>query len=352
MEFNLDSPKQLKEILFDEEGLNLQSSKKTKGGALSTNEETLKSLDHPIATLLLEYRSLNKLVSTYLTALPQAINPNTHRLHTSYHQSGAATGRISSSKPNLQNIPIRTAQGAKIREAFIAKEGCKIIALDYSQVELRIMAHISGDENLIDAFNSGEDIHKATASKMFGVELKNVSKEQRRNAKAINFGLMYGMGAFNLAKQIGVSNSVAKSYITDYFNTYTGVKNYMDSVECTAKESGFVETIQGRRLYVPAINSKSKISVAHAIRTAINAPMQGSSADIIKKSMLEIHNIIKDNENIKMIMQVHDELVFEVTEEQVELWSEKLQDIMQNIVKLKVPLIVDVGVGDNWAQAH
>jgi DNA polymerase-1 len=351
VEFNLDSPKQLKEILFDEEGLNLQSTKKTKGGALSTNEETLKSLDHPIAELLLNYRSLTKLSSTYLTALPNLVNSNTKRLHTSYHQSGTATGRLSSSKPNLQNIPIRTTQGAKIREAFIATSGYKIIALDYSQVELRIMAHISGDEHLIDAFNSGEDIHKATASKMFGVELEDVTKDQRRNAKAINFGLMYGMGPFNLAKQIGVSNSVAKGYITDYFTTYTGVKNYMDSIENVAKENGFVETITGRRLYVPAIHSKSKMSVAHAIRTAINAPMQGSSADIIKQAMLKIHNEVT-NSDIKMIMQVHDELVFEVKEEIAEKTAQHLQEIMQNIVQLKAPLIVDYGIGNNWGEAH
>jgi DNA polymerase-1 len=352
VEFNIDSPKQLKEILFDSEGLNLQSTKKTKGGALSTNEETLKSLEHPIAELILEYRSFNKLSSTYLAALPSLVNAKTKRLHTSYHQSGTATGRLSSSKPNLQNIPIRTTEGAKIREAFIAKENHKIIALDYSQVELRIMAHISGDENLIKAFKNGEDVHKSTASNMFKVEFDKVDETQRRNAKAINFGLMYGMGPFNLAKQIGVSNSVAKEYIADYFESYSGVKNYMDSVEVVAKEQGFVETIMGRRLYVPGINSKSKMSVAHALRTAINAPMQGSSADIIKKSMLEIDKKIKGDKDIKMIMQVHDELVFEVRTELAEKWAKDLQEIMQNIVELKVPLIVDYGIADNWGVAH
>ena len=352
LEFNLDSPKQLKEVLFDEDGLNLQSTIKTKKGALSTNEETLKSIDHPITALLLQYRTLNKLSSTYLTALPKRVDEKTKRLHTSYHQSGTATGRLSSSKPNLQNIPIRTTEGAKIRKSFVASQGNKNIALDYSQVELRIMAHLSGDENLIIAFNSGEDIHKSTASKMFGVELSSVSSEQRRNAKAINFGLMYGMGPFNLAKQIGVSNSIAKQYISDYFENYSGVKKYMDSIKEVAEEKGFVETIMGRRLHTPGMKSASKMTVAHTIRTAINAPMQGSSADIIKKSMLEIHQLIAKNKDIKMIMQVHDELVFEIKTELVDDFGMQIKNIMQNTVELKVPLIVDIGVGNNWQEAH
>ncbi len=349
VEFNLDSPKQLKEVLFGEHGLGLESKKKTTGGELSTNEEALKTLDHPIAKLLLEYRMLNKLSTTYLQALPKNINPTTGRLHTSYHQSGTATGRLSSSNPNLQNIPIRTEQGAKIRQAFIAKDGYSIVALDYSQIELRLIAHLSEDKNLISAFNSGEDIHKSTASLMFDTPITEVDSSMRRSAKAINFGLMYGMGAHKLAKQIGVSNTVASDYIKNYFNSYPGVKKYITSIKATAKSEGFVETIMGRRLYLPDINSKSRVAQAHAERIAVNAPMQGSSADIIKCAM---HEIYQQKINATMLMQVHDELVFEVESSQVSKVGTQLKQIMEHVVTLKVPLIVDIGVGANWAQAH
>lgn len=350
-EFNIDSTKQLQAALFDEDNLSIKAPKTTKTGAKSTNEEALKLIDHPIAELLLDYRTLAKLNSTYLQSLPKQIDAKTGRLHTSYHQSGTATGRLSSSKPNLQNIPIRTIDGANIRKAFVARDGYKIIAADYSQIELRIMAHISADKNLIEAFNNKQDVHNATASLMFKVGLSAVSKEQRRNAKAINFGLMYGMGAFNLAKQLGVSRTIAKAYIANYFANYSGVKKYMDSVGENAKSAGFVETIKGRRLYVPNINSKSKMAEAHALRTAINAPMQGSSADIIKLAMLAINEWIV-NYDAKMIMQVHDELVFEVAENVVVALSKKIKQTMEDVVNLQVPLVVDVGVGDNWQQAH
>jgi DNA polymerase-1 len=349
VEFNLDSPKQLKEVLFSENGLHLESKKKTASGELSTNEETLKSLEHPIAKLLLEYRMLNKLNTTYLQALPKNISAKTNRLHTSYHQSGTLTGRLSSSNPNLQNIPIRTPEGAKIRESFIADKGNKIIALDYSQIELRIIAHLSEDENLISAFNSGADIHKSTASLMFGVDLHTVDDNMRRSAKAINFGLMYGMGPNKLAKQIDVSPKIAKEYIANYFASYPKVQEYITNTQESAKEKGFVETILGRRIYLKDINSKSRVASEHAKRMAINAPMQGSSADIIKQAMLEIYN---SNINAKMLMQVHDELVFEVAESQAENIAKKLQNIMQSVVELKVPLIVDYGIADNWGDAH
>jgi DNA polymerase-1 len=352
-EFNLESPKQIQQILFSEEGFGLEPKKKTAKGQPSTNEEALKLLDHPLVDLIMSYRTLTKLNSTYLEALPKQINRKTGRLHTSYHQAVTATGRLSSSKPNFQNIPIRTQQGAKIRSAFIANEGNVILAADYSQIELRIMAHISEDKNLIEAFTNNVDVHSATASQVFNTELSQVSKDQRRKAKAINFGLIYGMSAFGLAKQIDVSRTEAKKYIDGYFENYPGVLKFMDETKEKAKLQGFVETILGRRLYLPQINSKNKMHQQHALRTAINAPMQGSSADIIKKAMLDIQSWIdKENNGIKMIMQVHHELVLEIQADKSQEYAENLRIMMSDALKLSIPLVVDVGIGSNWQEAH
>jgi DNA polymerase-1 len=352
-EFNLDSPKQVQEILFSEDGLNLTPTKKTAKGSASTNEEALKALDNPLANAILKYRGLTKLNSTYLEALPKQINQNTQRLHTSYHQSGTATGRLSSSNPNLQNIPIRSEEGRKIRQAFISEKDNIIIAADYSQIELRIMAHISQDEGLLNAFANNIDVHKATASQMFDIALDEVSDNDRRNAKAINFGLIYGMSAHGLAKQINSSRTQAKEYMDSYFEKYPKVLDYIETTQALAKEQGFVETVLGRRLYLPNINAKNKMLQSHALRTAINAPMQGSAADIIKKAMLDIYQWIQaDKPHLKMTMQVHDELVFEVQKEKQEEYSQKIKDLMENAIKISVPLVVDVGVGDNWQQAH
>ena len=351
--FNLESPKQIQQILFSEDGLGLEAKKKTPKGAPSTNEEALKLLDHPLVDLILSYRTLTKLNSTYLEALPKQIDLKTGRLHTSYHQAVTATGRLSSSNPNLQNIPIRSEQGARIRGAFIANKGNVIIAADYSQIELRIMAHISQDENLLEAFNNNVDVHSATASMMFNVPLDEVTKDHRRNAKAINFGLIYGMSAFGLAKQIDVSRTEAKAYIDAYFENYPSVLSYMDNTKEIAKAQGYVETVMGRRLYLPQINAKNKMLQQHALRTAINAPMQGSSADIIKKAMLDVYQWIgDDNPDIKMIMQVHDELVFEVKASKADEFAHKIQTLMSDTYPLDIPLVVDVGIGDSWQQAH
>ena len=351
--FNLESPKQIQQILFSEDGLGLEAKKKTPKGAPSTNEEALKLLDHPLVDLILSYRTLTKLNSTYLEALPKQIDLKTGRLHTSYHQAVTATGRLSSSNPNLQNIPIRSEQGARIRGAFIANKGNVIIAADYSQIELRIMAHISQDASLLDAFNHDVDVHSATASMMFNVPLDEVTKDHRRNAKAINFGLIYGMSAFGLAKQIDVSRTEAKAYIDAYFENYPGVLSYMDNTKEIAKAQGYVETVMGRRLYLPQINAKNKMLQQHALRTAINAPMQGSSADIIKKAMLDVYQWIgNDNTDIKMIMQVHDELVFEVKASKADEFAHKIQTLMSDTYPLDIPLVVDVGIGDSWQQAH
>ena len=351
--FNLESPKQIQQILFSEDGLGLEAKKKTPKGAPSTNEEALKLLDHPLVDLILSYRTLTKLNSTYLEALPKQIDLKTGRLHTSYHQAVTATGRLSSSNPNLQNIPIRSEQGARIRGAFIANKGNVIIAADYSQIELRIMAHISQDANLLEAFNNDADVHSATASMMFNVPLDEVTKDHRRNAKAINFGLIYGMSAFGLAKQIDVSRTEAKAYIDAYFENYPGVLSYMDNTKEIAKAQGYVETVMGRRLYLPQINAKNKMLQQHALRTAINAPMQGSSADIIKKAMLDVYQWIgDDNTDIKMIMQVHDELVFEVKASKADEFAHKIQTLMSDTCPLDIPLVVDVGIGDSWQQAH
>jgi len=352
-EFNLESPKQIQQILFSEEGFGLEPKKKTAKGQPSTNEEALKLLDHPLVDLIMAYRTLTKLNSTYLEALPKQINRKTGRLHTSYHQAVTATGRLSSSKPNFQNIPIRTQRGAQIRSAFIANKDNAILAADYSQIELRIMAHISQDKSLIEAFNNNVDVHSATASQVFDTELSNVTKDQRRKAKAINFGLIYGMSAFGLAKQIDVSRTEAKQYIDGYFENYPGVLRFMDETKERAKEQGYVETILGRRLYLPQINSKNKMLQQHALRTAINAPMQGSSADIIKKAMLDIQSWIdRDNNGVKMIMQVHDELVFELQADKAKEYGEIVRSMMSDALKLSIPLEVDVGIGSNWQEAH
>ena len=351
--FNLDSPKQIQQILFSEEGLGLEPKKTTAKGQPSTNEEALKSLDHPLVDLIMSYRTLTKLNSTYLETLPKQINSQTGRLHTSYHQAVTATGRLSSSKPNFQNIPIRTEEGARIRSAFVAGPKNVIVAADYSQIELRIMAHISGDKNLLKAFNDNVDVHLATASQVFGAPLSDVTKDQRRKAKAINFGLIYGMSAFGLAKQIDVSRTEAKNYIEGYFENYPSVLEYMNVTKEKAKSQGFVETILGRRLYLPQVNSKNKVQQQHALRTAINAPVQGTSADIIKRAMLTIQEWIdSENNNVKMIMQVHDELVFEMPADNAKNYAEKIRLMMEDAATLNVPLLVDVGIGNSWQEAH
>jgi len=351
--FNLGSPKQIQEILYDQQKLPIL--KKTPKGQPSTAESVLQELaiDYPLPKLILEYRSMSKLKSTYTDKLPQQISDKTGRVHTSYHQAVAATGRLSSSDPNLQNIPIRSAEGRKIRQAFIAPEGYKLIAADYSQIELRIMAHLSADEGLLTAFSNGIDIHSATAAEVFGVTVEQVTTDLRRSAKAINFGLIYGMSAFGLAQQLGLSRGQAQEYIDLYFTRYPGVKNYMDNIREQAKEQGYVETLFGRRLYLPEIHSRNAARRKYAERTAINAPMQGTAADIIKIAMLNTHQWLKgDLSENKMIMQVHDELVFEVAEQQVEAFSNTIREIMCSAAQLNVPLIVDIGIGDNWDEAH
>ena len=352
-EFNLASPKQLQQILFEE--LEIPVIKKTPKGAPSTAEEVLQelALTYPLPKLILEHRSLSKLKSTYTDKLPLMINPRTQRIHTSYHQAVTATGRLSSSDPNLQNIPVRTQEGRRIRHAFIAPEGYKLVAADYSQIELRIMAHLSQDQGLLDAFSKGADIHSATAAEVFKVGLYEVSTDQRRSAKAINFGLIYGMSAFGLAKQLGISRKEAAQYIDHYFETYPGVQNYMDDVRTKAQEQGYVETLFGRRLYLPEIKAKNAMRRQAAERTAINAPMQGTAADIIKRAMVSVDNWLKESEfDAQAIMQVHDELVFEVREDQVDKFVEAVKQQMADAAELDVPLLVEAGVGDNWEQAH
>ncbi len=352
-EFNLASPKQLQQILFEE--LEIPVIKKTPKGAPSTAEEVLQelALTYPLPKLILEHRSLSKLKSTYTDKLPLMINPRTQRIHTSYHQAVTATGRLSSSDPNLQNIPVRTQEGRRIRHAFIAPEGYKLVAADYSQIELRIMAHLSQDQGLLDAFSKGADIHSATAAEVFKVGLDEVSSDQRRSAKAINFGLIYGMSAFGLAKQLGISRKEAAQYIDHYFETYPGVQNYMDDVRTKAQEQGYVETLFGRRLYLPEIKAKNAMRRQAAERTAINAPMQGTAADIIKRAMVSVDNWLKASEfDAQAIMQVHDELVFEVKEDQVDTFVDAVKQQMADAASLDVPLLVEAGVGDNWEQAH
>ncbi|TIE89906.1 DNA polymerase I [Legionella pneumophila] len=352
--FNLNSPKQLQEILFDEQKLPVVA--KTPTGQPSTAESVLQELafDYRLPAVILEYRSLSKLVSTYIDALPKRINPKTHRVHTSYNQAVAATGRLSSSDPNLQNIPIRSEEGRLIRTAFIAPEGSLIMAADYSQIELRIMAHLSQDDNLLRAFANGWDIHAATASEIFQTNLDAVSKEQRRRAKAVNFGLIYGMSAFGLAKQIGVERQDAQHYIDTYFRRYPKVLEYMERTRKQAHQLGYVETLFGRRLYLPEINSRNLMRQKAAERTAINGPMQGTAADIIKKTMLAISSWehSQKNPSAKMIMQVHDELVFEVRKESVEECRAIIHKLMEQTVKLSVPLVVSIGTGSNWDDAH
>ncbi|WP_011608873.1 DNA polymerase I [Histophilus somni] len=351
-EFNLASTKQLQEILFTK--LALPIIAKTPKGAPSTNEDVLETLaqqGHIVPKLLMEHRGLAKLKSTYTDKLPSMVNKKTGRVHTSYHQAVTATGRLSSSDPNLQNIPIKNEEGHCIRQAFIARKGYKIIAADYSQIELRIMAHLSQDNGLIMAFNEGKDIHRSTAAEIFGIPLNEVTSEQRRSAKAINFGLIYGMSSFGLSNQLGISRANAQKYMDLYFQRYPGVQTFMVDIREKAKEQGYVETLFGRRLYLPEINSSNAIRRKGAERVAINAPMQGTAADIIKLAMIAIHNEIKKND-IQMIMQVHDELVFEVKENKVDEYSALIKSLMENAAHLSVPLIVDIGVGDNWDEAH
>ncbi len=352
-QFNLASPKQLAEILFTK--LELPVLKKTAKGAPSTKEEVLQelALDYPLPKVLLEHRGLAKLKSTYTDKLPVMINPATRRIHTSYHQAGTATGRLSSSDPNLQNIPIRTAEGRRVRQAFIAPQGHKLIAADYSQIELRIMAHLSGDKNLLKAFELGQDVHRATAAEVFGVNLAQVTTDQRRSAKAINFGLIYGMSAFGLAKQLNIGRKQAAEYINLYFERYPGVQDYMNQVRHSAAEKGYVETHFGRRLYLPEINSRNGMLRQAAERTAINAPMQGTAADIIKLAMINVDNWLTSNQlKSRMIMQVHDELVLEVPESEHQQVVIGVKECMENAASLQVQLLVDVGVGDNWDEAH
>jgi DNA polymerase-1 len=352
-EFNLGSPKQLGEVLFEK--LALPVIKKTPKGKPSTAEEVLVelALDYPLPKVIIEYRGLSKLKSTYTDKLPEMVCAQTGRIHTSYHQAVTATGRLSSSDPNLQNIPVRSGEGRRIRNAFIPAEGYKMVAADYSQIELRIMAHLSGDAGLRDAFANGLDVHQATAAEVFGVELDQVSDDQRRSAKAINFGLIYGMSAFGLAKQLGLGRNKAQEYIEVYFERYPGVAQYMDDIKRLAKEKGYVETLYGRRLYLPEINGRNGMRRQAAERTAINAPMQGTAADIIKKAMIDVEQWISaENIDARMVMQVHDELVLEVNEQQLESITAKIEEIMEQAVKLSVPLIVDAGRGDNWEQAH
>ena len=352
--FNLGSTKQLQEILYDK--MNLPVLKKTPKGSPSTSEEVLQelALDYPLPKLLMEYRGLTKLKNTYTDKLPKMINARTGRIHTSYHQAVAATGRLSSTEPNLQNIPIRTEEGRRVRQAFIARPGYKIVAADYSQIELRIMAHLSKDEGLIKAFAAGKDIHSATAAEVFDVALAEVSTEQRRNAKAINFGLIYGMSAFGLSRQLNISRHDAQKYMNLYFERYPGVLQYMEETRQLAKEQGYVSTVFGRRLYLPEITSSNAMQRKGAERAAINAPMQGTAADIIKKAMISVDAWIDSlaTDEVRMIMQVHDELVFEIKQQELEGYRTKIISLMERAVELDVPLIVEAGVGINWDEAH
>lgn len=353
-EFNLGSPKQLQTILFEEQQIPVV--RKTPKGQPSTAEDVLQELahEHDLPRLILEYRSISKLKSTYTDKLPLQINSTTGRVHTSYHQAVASTGRLSSSDPNLQNIPIRTAEGRRIRQAFVPGHKTQqiLLAADYSQIELRIMAHLSGDKGLLDAFAAGKDIHSATAAEVFAEDPDNVDKESRRRAKAINFGLIYGMSAFGLAKQLKISRTEAQAYVETYFERYPGVQKYMDKTKELAKEQGYVETLFGRRLYLPDINAKNVNRRNYAERTAINAPMQGTAADIIKLAMIDIHDWCKDREDVRMIMQVHDELVFEVEKKSATKLGKEICKRMEAAAKLDVPLVVDADQGKNWDEAH
>ena len=351
--FNLDSPKQLQEVLY--ERLSLPVLGKTPKGQPSTAESVLAELaeDFELPQLVLDYRGLNKLRSTYTEKLPAEINPATGRIHTSYHQAVAATGRLSSSDPNLQNIPIRTEEGRRIRQAFVAPPGYRLLAADYSQIELRIMAHLSADPSLLEAFAADADIHRATAAEVFGVDREAVSSEQRRSAKAINFGLIYGMSAFGLARQLGIERGEAQSYVDLYFERYPGVKAYMDNTREQARQAGFVSTVFGRRLYLPEINARNYQRRQYAERSAINAPMQGTAADIIKRAMLAVDQwLAAERPDARLIMQVHDELVLEIAADQVDELAPVVSDLMTGAAELTVPLKVDSGTGDNWDEAH
>ncbi|MDG2107120.1 MAG: DNA polymerase I [Woeseiaceae bacterium] len=351
--FNLGSPKQLQQILFEQQGLPI--IRKTPKGQPSTAEDVLVELanDYELPAVIIEFRSISKLKSTYTEKLPLQISESTGRIHTSYHQAVTITGRLSSTDPNLQNIPIRTPEGRRIRQAFIAPKDQILLAADYSQIELRIMAHLSSDSNLIKAFLDEKDVHRATAAEVFALTIDEVTDDQRRSAKAINFGLIYGMSAFGLAKQLGISRGEAQEYVDMYFDRYPSVKTYMDNIRKTASVNGFVETVFGRRLYLPEINARNANRRQYAERTAINAPMQGTAADIIKRAMISIHQWLQDEQpDVRMIMQVHDELVFEVNKNKVENIKDRITNLMNNAASLSVPLKVDVGIGKNWDEAH
>ena len=352
-QFNLSSPKQLGEILYGK--LEIPVVKKTPTGQPSTAEAVLEelALDYELPQLIMDYRSVAKLKSTYTDKLPEMISRRSGRLHTSYHQAVAATGRLSSSDPNLQNIPVRSEEGRRIRQAFVAPKGRKLVAADYSQIELRIMAHLSGDAGLLDAFARGLDIHRATAAEVAGKKVDEVTDLERRNAKAINFGLIYGMSAFGLAKQLGIGRQEAQQYVDSYFEKYPGVKRYMERTRAEAADNGYVETLFGRRLYLPDIHSRNANIRQGAERTAINAPMQGTAADIIKRAMIDVDRWLAESRiDAQMIMQVHDELVFEVADADVETLMKEVSVRMSAAVKLDVPLVVDPGVGSNWDEAH
>ncbi|MBU3670431.1 MAG: DNA polymerase I [Polynucleobacter sp.] len=351
--FNIQSPKQIAEILFTQ--LELPVIKKTPSGAPSTDEEVLQKLaeDYPLPARILDYRSLAKLMSTYIEKLPRMADPKTGRVHTNFSQATAVTGRLASSDPNLQNIPVRTEEGRRIREAFIPAAGCKLLSADYSQIELRIMAHIAEDENLLAAFREGKDVHQATAAEIFGVPLNEVNSEQRRYAKVINFGLIYGMSAFGLAGNLGIERSAAQNYIAKYFDRYPGVAQYMERTRLEARENGYVETVFGRRLWLPEIKGSNGPRRQGAERAAINAPMQGTAADLIKLAMIAVEDWLESEQlKTKLLLQVHDELVFDVPLEEIDLLQAKLPDLMCNVAQLKVPLVVSIGIGDNWEEAH
>ena len=351
--FNIQSPKQIAEILFGQ--LEFPVIKKTPSGAPSTDEEVLQKLaeDYPLPARILDYRSLAKLMSTYIEKLPRMADPKTGRVHTNFSQATAVTGRLASSDPNLQNIPVRTEEGRRIREAFVPADGCKLLSADYSQIELRIMAHIAEDENLLTAFREGKDVHQATAAEIFGIALDEVSSEQRRYAKVINFGLIYGMSAFGLAGNLGIERSAAQNYIAKYFDRYPGVAQYMEHTRLEARENGYVETVFGRRLWLPEIKGSNGPRRQGAERAAINAPMQGTAADLIKLAMIAVEDWLeKEQLKTKLLLQVHDELVFDVPMDEIELLQAKLPGLMCNVAELKVPLVVSIGIGDNWEEAH
>jgi DNA polymerase-1 len=351
--FNMGSPKQIQEILYDKHKLPVL--KKTPTGQPSTAEEVLQelALDYPLPQLILDFRGLAKLKSTYTDKLPEMMDPKTGRVHTSYHQAVAATGRLSSTDPNLQNIPVRTAEGRRIRQAFIAAPGYQIMSADYSQIELRIMAHLSGDQGLIHAFAENMDVHRATAAEVFGVAPESVSDDMRRAAKAINFGLIYGMSAFGLAKQLRIERVAAQEYVERYFKRYPGVRDFMERTRETARQQGYVETLMGRRLYTAEINAPNMNRRQAAERAAINAPMQGTAADLIKLAMLAVDDWIEQSRlDVRMIMQVHDELVFEIRADTVDTARDTIRHAMSDVATLSVPLVVDIGVGGNWDEAH